>query len=162
LTSMRSRRILFVVLLFICLVVAVLFHKVRGPERWAVKVGRDADSAKVNLTPKQTTIAEMTRWPRPSKTLRSSRVGIELQVWTVQCRLKKFTLATDQDIHMQLIDESGNSIVAEIPDPALSGGSRFKSEITQVRNEFLKRYRVNSSWQIVNDPITVTGVGFWD
>lgn len=63
---------------------------------------------------------------------------------------------------MQLVDEFGNSIVAEIPDPALSGGSRFKSQITAVRNKFLRRYRLNSSWQVVNAPVTVTGIGFWD
>jgi hypothetical protein len=159
---MRRRRIFLAVLLLICLLVLVLFHKVHGPERWAVKVGRDPDSAKVNLTPKMTTIAEMVQWTPPSKTLTSHRVGIELQVFTVRCILRKFILATDHDVHMQLVDESGNSIVAEIPDPVLSRGSRFKPQITQVRNEFLKRYHLSSSWQVVNAPMTVTGVGFWD
>ncbi|PWT94346.1 MAG: hypothetical protein C5B54_00140 [Acidobacteria bacterium] len=160
---MTIRRKAAILLLLLLIAIFVALHTVRTPERWAVKTGSDQSAANVNVTPKITTLAEMNNWVPPSKDLNATRVGVELQVWKVNAVLKKFTLALDQDIHMQLIDDQGNTIVAELPDPSrVSNKSRFKPQITEARSAFLKHYSISHRWRVVNTPVSVTGIGFWD
>jgi hypothetical protein len=136
-----------------------------GVERWSVKTGTDADAGLINLqsvTP--TTIASLIALPAPSSLPSNNRIQpTETTVFQLQDTLTEFKLETDSDYHLVLADGAGNTMIAEIPDPACVGAtSPLLSDIQSARAEFDARYTPNGSFHTVNVPVTVTGVGFFD
>jgi len=63
-----------------------------------------------------------------------------------------------------IVGTSGESMIAEIPDPACAQGSRVEAQSARVRGQFVDIFGQPSrtSWSKVNAPITVTGVLFFD
>lgn len=137
-----------------------------GIERWAVKTGTDASASQVNMTPQDTTVANMVALSVPAgfNEDASRLVGsAEMQVWKLSATLVSFKEEADSDYHLVLHDDQGNSMIAEIPDPACVGqGSPFLAGITKARAQFNARYTANGSMQPAGVPVTVTGVGFFD
>jgi hypothetical protein len=136
-----------------------------GVERWAVKTGTDADSGAINLssvTP--TTIASLGSLTAPGSLPANNRVQpTETTVFQIQATLVEFKLEADSDYHLVLSDGSGHTMIGEIPDPTCVGaGSVLASQITNSRNAFDAKYTATGSFQTVNVPVTVTGVGFFD
>jgi hypothetical protein len=136
-----------------------------GVERWSVKTGTDADSGLINLqstTP--TTIAALDALTKPGSLPASTRIQpTETTVFQVQATLTEYKLEADSDYHLVLSDGSGNTMIAEIPDPACVGsGSPLTSGISNARTQFDAQYSPTTSFQTANVPITVTGVGFFD
>ncbi len=144
-------------------------HNVRnascGVERWSVKTGTDADAGLINLQSiTQTTIASLTSLPAPSTLPANNRVQpTETTVFQIHATLTKYKLESDSDYHLILNDESGNTMISEIPDPACVGSSSpLLSSIQTARSTFDAQYTVTSSFQSANVPVTITGVGFFD
>lgn len=136
-----------------------------GVERWAVKTGTDADAGLINLqsiTP--TTIASLTSLPAPSTLPANNRVQpTETTVFQLQDTLTEYKLESDSDYHLVLQDLSGQTMIAEIPDPACVGASSpLLSEIQRARSEFDAVFTATTSFQTANVPVTVTGIGFFD
>ncbi|MGE5134460.1 MAG: putative Ig domain-containing protein [Gemmatimonadota bacterium] len=136
-----------------------------GVERWSVKTGTDADAGKINLqstTP--TTIAALRALPAPSSLPSSNRIApTETTVYQVQATLTEYKLEADSDYHLVIADASGNTMIAEIPDPACVGSSSpLLSSIEKARSEFDAKYTPTGTFQAANVPVTVTGVGFFD
>ncbi len=136
-----------------------------GVERWSVKTGTDADAGLINLnstTP--TTIASLIALPAPATLPSNNRIQpTETTVFQLQDTLTEYKLETDSDYHLVLADGSGNTMIVEIPDPACVGStSPLLPGIQTARSEFDARYTPNGSFQTVNVPVTVTGVGFFD
>ena len=132
-----------------------------GLNRWPVKTFRDPDRSRVRIEPVDTTIAFLTRIPRPPDSAfhgRSRIAPAELSVYRVRGRLKRILGGRDGDIHLVLSDPSDPSrtMIAEIPAPFLSLGSGlgrlFAAEREQVRG------RPKSRGELVE----VTGIGFFD
>ena len=136
-----------------------------GVERWAVKTGTDADAGQIALqSTSDTTIADLTSLPKPSSLPSDNRIQpTETTVFRVQATLTKFKLETDSDYHLVLSDGTGDTMIAEIPDPPCVGSSSpLASGIQNARSEFDAEYTPTSSFQTVDVPVTVTGVGFFD
>ena len=136
-----------------------------GVERWSVKTGTDADAGKINLqSTTQTTIAALAALPAPSNLPANNRVQpTETTVYRIQATLVEFKLEADSDYHIVMSDGSGHTMITEIPDPACVGaGSPLLSSIQKARGEFDAKYNATTSFQTVNVPATVTGVGFFD
>jgi hypothetical protein len=134
-------------------------------ERWSVKTGTDADAHLVNLQSiTQTTITTLTAQPAPSTLPSNNRVQpTETTVFQLHDTLTEFKLESDSDYHLVLSDGAGHTMIAEIPDPACVGSSSpLLSDIQSARSEFDARYTPTTSFQTVNVPVTVTGVGFFD
>ncbi|PYS20718.1 MAG: hypothetical protein DMF72_20235 [Acidobacteria bacterium] len=80
----------------------------------------------------------------------------------------------DVDYHIVLTDDTGHTMVAEIPSPACilaqnpSGPGRvlvsspFTQGIMDSRAKFDSRFTATSFFQTANVPVRVTGVGFFD
>jgi len=69
----------------------------------------------------------------------------------------------DSDYHLVLMDEQGNTIVAEIPSPTCVGaGSPFAAQIASARGAFDAQFTATSSFKTANIPVRVTGVGFFN
>jgi hypothetical protein len=136
-----------------------------GVERWQVKTGTDSDAGSVNLnvsTPN--TIASLTALATPSSIPPTSRIQpTETTLWLLNATLTEFKLEGDSDIHLVLVDETGNSMIAEIPDPSCVGpGSSFVSGISNARSQFTSQFTPGSSFQRVNVPVQITGIGMFD
>lgn len=136
-----------------------------GVERWSVKTGTDPDAGQINLqstTP--TTIAALDAIPAPSSLPADSRISpTETTVYQISATLTEYKLEDDSDYHLVLSDASGNTMIAEIPDPSCVGSSSpLAADIKNSRGEFDAQYTPDGSFQTANVPVTVTGVGFFD
>ena len=136
-----------------------------GVERWAVKTGTDVDARSVDLSSATPTDVATLRSLQPPHPLPAARriAPTELTVWVVDATLTVFKLETDQDYHLVLTDQSGRTMIVEIPDPACVGsGSPFASAIAQARAKFDAQLTATPQFQDVSIPVRVTGVGFFD
>jgi hypothetical protein len=136
-----------------------------GVERWSVKTGTDSGAGSINLAATSSnTISTMRSWTAPNPIPTSSRVSpYETTVWVLTATLVEYKLETDSDYHLVLSDSSGNTMIAEIPDPACVGsGSPFAAKIASARAEFDAKFNATTSFQTANIPVRVTGVGMFD
>jgi hypothetical protein len=136
-----------------------------GVERWSVKTGTDADAGLINLSSTSSnTILTMRSWTAPNPIPPNNRVApYETTVWVLNATLTQYKLETDQDYHLILSDASGNTMIAEIPDPVCVGsGSPLASGVSNARAEFDAKFTATSSFQTANVPVRITGVGMFD
>ena len=136
-----------------------------GVERWSVKTGSDADAGLIDLTSTTTTsIADLTSLPHPSSLPADGRIQpTETTQYVISATLDEFKLESDSDYHLVLDDGNGNTLIAEIPDPScVDSSSPLLSAITSARSTFDARYTATTSFQTVDVPVTVTGIGFFD
>jgi len=138
--------------------------KTCGTERWPVKTGTDDDVNKIDLrTVVPTTIAELITLPAPPSTIPNMRsVPVEVTVYRVSGTLVEYKREADSDYHLVIRDDSGHTMIAEIPSPSCVGGGPLLLGITEARKEFDAEFTVTGSWKHANTPITITGVGFFD
>jgi hypothetical protein len=116
---------------------AALQHAVH--QRWAVKTGADAGAANlVTQVPVAGTIAGLIALAVPAVLPQDARSpGAEETVWELTATLTGYKHESDGDYHLVIADGQGNTMIAEIPDPAaLAPGSFFAQQITAARQAF--------------------------
>jgi len=136
-----------------------------GVERWWVKTGIDTGAKSIDTKHVvSTTIFHLRSLPAPSYLPQRNRIKpTESTVFTVSGILLRYKQESDSDVHLVLSDTGGRTMIAEIPAPQCVGSaSPFLPQITYTRRTFTSHYHPTTSWQRVNDNITVTGVGFFD
>jgi hypothetical protein len=140
-----------------------------GVERWSVKTGTDTDSGHVDLSNSRVTnIAELITLQPPNPLPKDTRFApTETTVFVVNATLTDYKLETgatgDSDYHLVLMDEQGDTMVAEIPSPTCVGaGSPFAAQIASARTAFDAQFTAISSFQTANIAVRVSGVGFFD
>jgi hypothetical protein len=136
-----------------------------GVERWSVKTGTDSSATSIDLNSvSPTTISGLVALNAPQPIPPTSRVSpTETTVWTLTATLVEFKMENDSDYHLVLTDEAGSTMIAEIPSPnCVDVSSPFAAAIAQVRSQFDAKFTVGSSFQTVNIPIQVAGVGMFD
>ena len=137
--------------------------------RWPVKTGTDSDAAQVNTTPQGTTIAQLVALKPPSATTLATDVFTahrsapdETTTFKLtNVTLSSFQLSPDRDITL-IVTDGTNQMNIEMPDPSCASGSTFLTQITAVRNTFASRHQPMSTFTMVNETVTVFGVGFFD
>jgi hypothetical protein len=167
---MRKLRKVPWTLLVLCSICTIsTFGQRCGVERWSVKTGTDGDSSRVDLSSSQAAnIAELITLQPPNPLPKDSRFApTETTLFVVNATLTDYKLETgatgDSDYHLVLMDEQGNTIVAEIPSPTCVGaGSPFAAQIASARGAFDAQFTATSSFKTANIPVRVTGVGFFD
>lgn len=136
-----------------------------GRERWPVKVGDDADAARVDLTKTvPSDIATLDALPAPDLRPEAARASAtEETVFVVEATLTSYKHETDGDYHLVLTDEAGHTLIAEIPDPACVGAaSPLWAGIVKARGEFDAKLKAGKSFRNTGLKVRVTGVGFFD
>ena len=136
-----------------------------GVERWSVKTGTDADSGLINVSSSTSnTIATMRGWTAPNPIPANNRVSpYETTVWVLNATLTQYKAESDQDYHLVLQDASGNTMIAEIPDPTCVGiGSPLAAGVSNARAEFNAKLTATSSFKTANVPVQIKGVGMFD
>jgi hypothetical protein len=136
-----------------------------GVERWSVKTGTDPDVGLVNLNnPVIQTISYLRSLTAPATPPANARVQpTETTMFVVDATLIEYKLENDSDYHLVIKDAQGNTMIAEIPDPAcVNASSPFASYIQSARQQFDSKYSTTTSFQTANIPVQLTGIGFFD
>jgi hypothetical protein len=153
--------------------------------RWPVKTMTDMDWRSVDLvTVSDVTVDWMARQPRPAdvdpKFAYDHRISpLERQVFRIRARLSRFAPASDQDVHLDLVDLAipERRMVVEVIDPGCYRACTPTAPVDQSAVEgLLRRFTVARealTGQAFFRPaidlmdagsviVTVTGVGFFD
>jgi hypothetical protein len=81
----------------------------------------------------------------------------------VDATLTLIKLESDQDYHLVIQDASGNTMIAEIPAPTcVPSSSPMSAGVTSARAAADAMFNVTTSFQSVNVPVRITGVGMHD
>jgi hypothetical protein len=136
-----------------------------GSERAAVKLGLDAEAldGKVDPSPRETTISELTSLPRPRSTAR--RAPAELITWRIHATITAYKDESDGDYHVVVSDSDGHHMIVELPAAGCAAGGAWGAQIAAARQAFdamVGRRRPTAKLQHVAIEVTVTGVGFFD
>src|SRR6266436_7902608 len=144
---LRIRRLLLLVVAAGFILSSTSIWSQCGVERWSVKTGTDHDASKVNLnSPTSTTIASMRAFTAPNPIPANNRVApAETTVWVINATITEYKLESDQDYHVVIQDASGNTMIAEIPNPSCVGaGSPFLNGITTAKMQFDAKFPLTS------------------
>jgi hypothetical protein len=137
-----------------------------GSERWSVKTGTDNDVQRINLTPQDTTIAQLASMPYPAQqSAMCTRNGPgETQVWTLRnVNLHFVRLESDSDYHIVASDGMGNSMIVEAVWPGCVGHVACSSNQSLLCEITHARAAADVLETSGRDSIgTVMGVGFFD
>jgi hypothetical protein len=146
--------------------------------RWSVKTGADPDAGNlVGQAPSVTTIASLCALAVPAVLPPDGRSpGAEETVWQLDATLAGYKLESDGDYHLVIADNQGNTMIAEIPDPAaLAPGGFFGQQIAAARQAFDTQFGVQPAPAPAHaaaaaapaliaaaEPVTLQGLGFFD
>ncbi|HEY3873874.1 MAG TPA: hypothetical protein VGM92_00225 [Candidatus Kapabacteria bacterium] len=136
-----------------------------GVERWHVKILTDPAVSTINWTPLATTIAEQNTFPIVSISEDTDRLAFEEQVVTIKGTITAFKKEDDSDVHLILVDDSGNSIIAEIPGTgcaevaASAHAPQFNAAAQWIEQNLGKP---STDFKNVRKSVTITGVLFQD
>ena len=129
--------------------------------RKTVKTASDPDAGSIDATPTETTIEDILAHKDPTGGNLAGRTSdFEKKTWKVKATLTSVQLKKDGDYYLVMKGENGGTSVVEVPDPKLCEDSRFKDEITETRKKLEEKYHPTADVKEINDPATVTGVGF--
>jgi len=153
------RGLLLLLLVALALSIPLFLGKIDVPGgRWPVKTFRDRDRDLVRMQPVDTTVAELSRLPRPDSFPGLRRIApVELTVYRVEARLRDVIAGSDGDMHLLLADrkEPSRTMIAEIPLPFFAFGSGLGEVFEHERRE-VRAHRRRGAF------VQVTGIGFFD
>jgi hypothetical protein len=145
------------------IVAAVSLRADCGVERWAIKTATDSEAQLIDPVPVVTTIAMLRSLPAPRPLPNDRRVGsAELTQYSLNATLTSYSIEDDGDYHLVIADESGRTMIAEIPSSACVSGSRFAAQIIFARRVFESRLTASPFFRRTKIPIVIQGVGFFD
>lgn len=135
-----------------------------GVERWPVKTGTDSDAPNMSRLVFPTSIPFLRGVPIVRPLPQANRIApTELTIYSVTTTLTEIRLDADGDYHLVLSDASGNTMIAEVPDPACTGTtSPFRQAIVSVRTAIDSHITVTPTFRRVNLAVEVEGPGFFD
>src|SRR5712691_7171783 len=130
-----------------------------GSDYWPLKTFSDPLRKKVNLTPKDTTLAAITSPDHPQPTPTTRNTPFELQVWRLTAQITEFKREGDSDIHLILFDADTYGI-AEMPAAAcVPKKARARKAIINARKKFEAACgKATSSWKQLGAVVTISGV----
>jgi hypothetical protein len=178
-----KRRFLYVTLLLVAVLSAALMTPPAaeckcGVERWPVKTASDPD-AKYLFTasgalkkPRKKTIVEMLELPFPFPSPKSipkkyytERVRPqETSIVTIEATLTAYKREPDEDYHLVIEDDDGNTMVAEIVNlPCVKSKNKIiRDMIAKARADFDEKFNATGKYKETNTKVTITGVPFFD
>ena len=138
-----------------------------GTERWPVKVGTDPGAKQIKMTPQHTTLKALTSLPQPRKLPNDTRVNnTERTIFEIKVEIIKYKSEADEDYHIVVKDEKGNTMIVEIPSVDCMKGSPFLEFTKNARDHFESKFPTKKSGRIhtLRKPVmaTIQGVGFFD
>jgi hypothetical protein len=134
-----------------------------GVEAWAVKTLSDPAAIRVDLRPRPSTVAALTRLREPAS-IETRLPGAEMHVWRVRVRLVAEKLEADSDVHLEVEDARGRTMVAEIPAPRCVGAAAARRQQMGAARVALRRYCgvAETRYRRLRGTATIDGVAFFD
>ena len=136
-----------------------------GVERWQIKNLLDGDVASINWSAMPSSIGEQDTFAQITVEEFTPRLAFEKQTVSIPCTIVEFKREDDSDLHLVLVDEFNDSMIAEVPNVSCA-------EVATSRNagDFSKAYgwvvahlgNPSTSFKQVNVSATITGVLFQD
>jgi hypothetical protein len=160
-----------------------------GMDRWGVKTGTDPDAKRVGETEfakeahveldaeghSHATVETLVSLSRPSDMLPTAPTNPKYQdgrarpaefvIWTVEATITACKLEVDGDFHLVIQGDSGQTMVAEVPNPDptfVPPSSRWAKEIDVVRQQVIAKLNPGPGIKRVQVRARITGVGFFD
>src|SRR6202035_4593072 len=136
-----------------------------GVERRAIKSAFDPAAAKIDASaPTPTSIVQLVQFPAPSPIPDTRIAPSETTFWQLDAMLVEFKHESDGDYHLVLKDQSGRTMIAEIPAPECvkEKTSPFTGAITKARQEFDSHFTVTDRFQEADLPVRIAGIGMFD
>src|ERR1022692_498720 len=93
-----------------------------GTELWSLKVLSDAN-APTQFNPIWTKMAYLTSLPAPDPHF--SRTALERNTYQLRATLVTYKQESDEDYHLAIADDGGNTMIAEIPSPHCAPSARL-------------------------------------
>jgi len=143
---------------------ALSAHADCGVERWPVKTASDAEAVQVSANVIPTTIAALRAMLPPRPLFQANRIApVEMTTYSVTATLVELRRDDDGDDYLVLADESGRTMIAEIPAPdCVPESSAFRSSIVAARQAVESHFSISSTFQHPAVPVEVRGIGFFD
>src|SRR5262249_54017395 len=141
-----------------------------GVLRWPVKTLSDSDAPAVRRIPQGAVISSLRAFSAPRVRPQNGRANaIEETEFGVSGNVIKWGLEPDSDLHPVLADadDSSQTIVLEVPDPACVTGATtsVRDSIATTRQDVVRALGtppIGVTTLSAPVPVTVTGVGFFD
>jgi hypothetical protein len=136
-----------------------------GSERAAVKNLADAEAAKINPQVQPMTVEELVVLPASPFTEDRPRDQTELSTFKVDAKVLGFKLEADLDYHVVIAGESGQTMIAEFPDPKCAADQATAQRFQIARQHFLRYFQAPKAKYVkVKTPLSCTliGVGLID
>ena len=140
-----------------------------GKARWAVKTLSDPAAASVKFgSPQTMTIGDLVNLTPTHVTGNTERLpGVEMTVYRVQASLKEMTEEHDLDIHLVIVDDVGQTMIAEFPSTDCQGMEKSirRTEIANARQAFTQACGAEpheKTFTQLSGKATLTGIGFFD
>ena len=134
-----------------------------GSYSWPLKTLSDPQRKEVNLTPMNTTLADIATPDHPHPTPTTRDTAFARQVWRVTAQITEYKREANSDIDLILFD-AGTYGIAKMPTAAcVPKNARARKAIIDARKRFEARCgKATSSWKQLGAIVTISGVGFWD
>ncbi len=136
-----------------------------GIERWHVKILTDPAVSSINWTPVTTTVAEQNSFPEITVSEDTTRMAFEEQAVSVSSTIVAFVREDDKDIHLIIVDDAHDSMIAEIPSTECAevAASAYASQFDAAAQWVTTNLGTPSTdFKNVNVTATITGVLFQD
>jgi hypothetical protein len=132
-----------------------------GGMLWRMKTFSDPGKGRVNLLPRQTTIAALASRPFPRPLPRRRKTSFQRQTWQVVAQITEYRL-DGNEIRLVLYDH-GVYMNAVIPAPAcLSSSTRARGLLSAMFQGFANNCgHPQRTWQPQGAVVYISGVGFW-
>lgn len=134
-----------------------------GEDRWLVKTLMDRDAARVDFTPRRSTIAALGKLRPPQRRARDARNSVhERRVYCIDAHIIEVRPQEDGDLHVRLRDPIDDSeMIAEVPDSKCQNVCRspWIDVFSTARAQLERRLR---TWDTDTLRVVITGVGFFD
>jgi hypothetical protein len=136
-----------------------------GGPLWRQMNFSDVDKNKVQTTPVETTVADISQLAAPEAITKRRTTPFQKQIWHLNVVIDRYRIGSDGEIALVLFSiPSAQYMNAYLANPnCLTPGSRMREEIVAAR-EMLKAHcpQVTPSWQLLGISVELEGVGFWN
>jgi len=149
-----------------------------GVERWKVKTCKDTTVNRLFVgnsitnplkSPQHTDIVTLSGLARPSMLGNTRAATAERTIWVIEATLTDYKeekgSTGDNDYHLALKDDDGNTMIAEIPKPSCVTNTTpepLRDLIHQARTDFDAKFTVTGSFKPANSRVRITGPAMFD
>jgi hypothetical protein len=136
-----------------------------GGTLWRLMNLSDVDRMKVNLHPRETTIAALAALRDPRSIVPRRTTAFQRQVWQMRAVVDRYRIASNGEIILILYSiDTGQFMDAYLPSlPCLVRRVRDRTGMLSARSQWTSRCpRATGAWRLIGVTVQIGGVGYWN